>query len=104
MQIFQGSTGQLQLSSRLQTYRAVRAGQGDDIVALEHRAPAIAGQADKQRVDAALLIIGGGMVIGLGIDELLMLGADAPAILGLGALGKGHDQLLAGLDDGVYAP
>ena len=35
------------------------------------------------------------------IDELFMFGADAPAVLGLFALGKGRDQLLTAFDDGI---
>src|SRR3546814_20122763 len=82
-------------------YTTLFRSQGDDSLPLEHRIPAIAGEAYQQRVDAAALVIAGRVEIRLGIDEFLMLGADAPAVLGLGALGEGRDQLLAAFDDGI---
>jgi len=92
------------LARRLQADGAVAAGKGDDIVAFEHRLPAIAGEADQQRVDAALFLIGRGAMIGAGIDEFLMLGANAPSVPGLFTLGKSRDQLRAALDDGIMTP
>ena len=36
------------------------------------------------------------------IDKFLMLGADAPAVLGLFPLGNRSDQLIASFDDGIF--
>ena len=43
------------------------------------------------------------MMIRFRIDEFLMLGADAPAFLGLRTLREGRDQLFAALDDGIIS-
>ena len=101
MQIFERRARQFQLARRLQADGPIAARQGDDVAAFIDRGPAIAGQADQQRVDAALFLIGRSVMIAAIIDELFMLGADAPAVLGLFALGKGRDQLLAAFDDGI---
>ena len=63
VQVLQRRAGKLELAGRLQADIAVRPGERDDLVALVDRLPAIFGEADQQRVDAARLLVGRRAVI-----------------------------------------
>ena len=70
-----------------------RTGKRDDVVAFDHRFPAIAGKRHQQIANAARFVIGRRAVIGDAVDELFVLGADPPALLGLFTSGKDGDQI-----------
>ena len=93
--------GQLELAGGLEADRAVGAGERDDLVAFHHRAPPEAGECVQQVPDAARLVIGGRAVIGMTIDELLMLGADPPVGGRLFAFGKDGEEIVAAFDAAV---
>ena len=103
MQVFQRRAGKLELAGGLEAAIAVRPLQRDDVLALVDRLPAVAGEPDQQRVDAALLLVGGGVVIAGRVDELLVLGADPPALRRLLAVGEQADQVVAGFDRRILA-
>jgi hypothetical protein len=63
VEIVERRARKLELAGGLEADRAVGAGERDDIAALVDRLPAEFGQADQQRVDAAFLLIGGGVMI-----------------------------------------
>jgi hypothetical protein len=78
---------QLELAARLQAdVRAVLARQRDDRAALLDRRPAEPGQAAEQRADAARTLVGDRAVVVEPEGELLVLGADPPALGGLETL------------------
>ena len=93
MQIVERSARKLQLARRFKAYRAVRPGERDDVLALEHRRPAKPRQALEQRLDAARRV-GDGRVRAQLEDELLVLRADAPRLLRLRPGGEPADQVL----------
>ena len=43
------------------------------------------------------------MVVSAGVDKFLVLCSDTPAVLGLFALGNRGNELVARLDDGIFA-
>ncbi len=103
MKIVEGRAGKFELAGGLQADCAVVAGKGDDIAALQHGLPAIFGEAGEQIANAAGLVIGGRAMIGGAIDKLLVLRADLPAIRRFLALFEHGDQLIAALDDRIFA-
>ena len=92
---------QLQLAARLQADRGdetlgIAALQPDQDAVFLHAGPAEPLQPLKQGLDPASALIGGARQGILVEAELLVLGADAPLVLGLGALGHGLDQSVSG--------
>ena len=64
------------------------------------RLPAEAGQRHQQVADAAGLVIGGRAMVGAAIDELLVLGADPPAVAGFSPRGEQSASRSPALDAG----
>src|SRR4029079_13056370 len=89
---------QLELPRRLQADGAVLARQRDGLAVLEDRFPAELGQPSKQVANAARLLVRRRAVIDDAIDELLVLGADPPALGRLLAAGEKRQQIVAALD------
>ncbi len=74
------------------------AAHGDDLAAFLDRLPAELLHFQQDIADAAGLVIARGGMVGELVDELFVLGADAPAIARLLAvLHRGH-ELIAALD------
>ena len=94
---------EFELAGGLQADAAVVAGKRDDVGAvgggLLDRAPAVARQVGEQVADAAGLVVGRGVVVTPRVDELLVLGADPPALGRLLAAREAGDQLVARFDD-----
>ena len=103
VQVLERGARQLELAGGLQADAAVVAGERNDVGAvgggLLDRAPAVAGQVGEEVADAAGLVVGRGVVVTPRVDELLVLGADPPAVGGLLAAREAGDQLVARLDD-----
>src|SRR3569623_2889211 len=98
MEVFQRRARQFELSRWLETDRTVGAGQREDLAVLLDRLPPEFGQPVEQIPDAAGFVPRRrAMVLGA-IDELLMLGADPPALGGLLAAGEKFDQQVADHD------
>ena len=113
---FERGARKLKLAARFEAERSTVLVQADDVLPLQNRLPAEAGHAFQQQPDARPPVIGHRLE-GAGIvDELLVLGPDAPVGTGLGArfeiahkivtrpdraarrLRNGHALLLAGKD------
>src|SRR3546814_6300844 len=58
MKIVEGRSGKFQLAGRFQADRAIGPGKRNDIPALQHRFPAIAGETHEQCADATFFRIG----------------------------------------------
>ena len=67
------------------------------------RLPAELGQRHQQIMDAAGFVIARRVMISQGIDDLLVLGANAPGLARLFALGHRNHELLAALNDRIVA-
>ena len=85
---------QLELAGRLEADGAIGTLHRDDVATLFNGLPAELTQREQQIADAAGLAIGGRVVILLAVDQLFMLGADAPAGGRLLAGGHGRDELV----------
>src|SRR3546814_16608790 len=92
VQIVERGARKLELPGGLEADRAVGAGQRDDLARFLDRLPAEFGEARQQVADAAGLVIARCVKIALGIDELLVLGADPPAFLRLLAAREAVDE------------
>src|SRR3546814_18416036 len=93
VQIVERGARKLELPGGLEADRAVGAGQRDDLARFLDRLPAEFGEARQQVADAAGLVIARCVKIALGIDELLVHGADPPAFLRLLAAREAVDEL-----------
>ena len=91
---------QLELAGGFEADRAVGAGERDDLSVFLDRPPAEFGQRHQQVADSAGLVIARRVVVGARIHELLVLGADPPAVRRLFAAREAGDQLVARFDDG----
>ena len=80
VEVLERRAGQLELAGGLEADGAVGSGQSDDLSAFLDRPPAELGQPEQQVADAAGLLPRGRAVIVAAIDELLVLGADAPVL------------------------
>ena len=99
VQRLDGAAGKLELAARLEADVAAQLAvlplQGDDLLALDDRLPAEAGdQRLHQRRDAAFALVWDRRQ-GVGVEhELLVLGADPPLGLGLLARGDPRDEVI----------
>ncbi len=98
VEVLERCAGQFQLAGRFEADGAVLAAHGDDLPGLFNRLPAIAAHAHQYVENAARFLVGGGAEIVLLVDELLVLGADAPVRRRLLASLHRFDQLVAALD------
>ena len=98
VEVLERRAGQLELAGGLEADGAVGAGQRDDLAVLLDRLPAEFGQAEQQVADAARLLPRRRAVIVAAIDELLVLGADAPIVARLLAVDEHRQQIVAALD------
>jgi hypothetical protein len=89
----QGGAGEFELTARLQRDALAVLRHGDDLAVLLDGLPAIADETLEQRADAIGRIIADAAQRLQVIDELLVLGADAPIRLGLVAFGDVVDEL-----------
>ena len=78
VEVLERRARQLELARGLEADGAVGAGQRDDLAVLLDRPPAELGQAEQKVADAARLVPRRRAMIVAAIDELLVLGADAP--------------------------
>jgi hypothetical protein len=78
MKVLQRSAGEFELACGFEADRAILAGKRDDLAVLEDGLPAIFGEAIEKIANAAGLFPARRPVVGRAVDELLMLGADAP--------------------------
>ena len=98
MKVLERRSAQFELASRLEADVPVGSAQGDDVAVLDHRLPAIFGQSVEQVADPAGLVVARRAMVAHSIDELLMLGADAPPISRLFAARENGNEILAALD------
>ena len=70
----------------------------DHLAALLDGAPAVLGQAEQKVADPTRLRVAGSTVVGHAIDELLVLGADAPVIARLLPGREDRQEVVAALD------
>ena len=89
----QGGAGQFELTARFQRDAFAILRHGDDLAVLLNGLPAIADEPLEQRADAVGGVIADAAQRFQVIDELLVLGADAPIRLGLVAFGDVVDEL-----------
>ena len=107
----QRCAGQFQLPARLQAHIGTVLDQSDDVATLFHRRPSEAvAQPLQHGADRTRAVIGQRQHPGVAIAELLVLRADAPAVLGLaaglqiaGQVCMGVDRTAAGLRNGHEA-
>ena len=99
VQIFERRARQLELAGGLEADVAVGAGERDDLAVLLDRLPAELGQPQQQVADAAGLVPGRRAMVVAAVDELLVLGADAPSLARLLAAGEHRQQIVAALDE-----
>jgi len=92
VQVLERRSAELELAGWLEADRPVGPAERDHIAVLEHRLPSELHQAIEKVADSAGLVVGRRSVVAATIDELLMLGADAPvAGLLLAALEHGNE-------------
>jgi hypothetical protein len=96
--MFERCAREFELPCRLEADGAVGTGKGDDVAAFLDRLPSEFGERHQEVADASRLVIARGAVIVAAIDELLMLGADQPALFRLLALDEGCEQIVEALD------
>src|SRR3546814_3198950 len=99
--MFKRRARQFELACGFEADRAVAARQRDHLAALDHRFPTEAGERHEQVADAAGLVVRGGAVVARPIDELLVLGPDAPGLARFFPLDHGRRELVAAFDDGI---
>ena len=90
---FERRAGKLELARGLERDRRVVARERDQLAAFEHALPAEARHAFEQRADAALAFPGRRAQIVEAEAEFLVLGADAPVVDRLAAVGDVFDEL-----------
>ena len=98
VQVLERRARQFELARGLEADGAVGAGQRDDLAAFLDRLPAELGQPLEQVADPAGLVPGRRAMVAQAIDELLMLGADAPILARLLAAREDGEQIVAALD------
>jgi hypothetical protein len=109
VQVFERCARQFELACRLEAHGAIGAAHRDDVGAAGRgafldRFPAEFGQGHQQIVDAAGLVIAGGVVIVAAEHELFMLRADPPIGLGLFAFAHRLCELRDRGDHGIILP
>src|SRR5205085_10584042 len=98
VQRLQRRSAKLELPGRLQTDVAVGAAQRNHVAALHDRLPTVIGQSHQQVANAAWLLVAGGAVIVCLVNELFVLGADAPISAGLFSAFERREEISPALD------
>ena len=104
VQVLKRCARQFELASGFEADRAIAALHCDDLAAFLDRLPTELAQRQQDIADATVLFIGQRAVFLAAIDELFMLGSDAPVGFRLlAALHRGN-QLVAVFDNGIFRP
>ena len=98
MQVLERRTAQLELARRLEADVPVGTAQRNDIAVLDDWLPAEFSQPLEKVADPAGLVVGGRSAVGDSVNELLVLGADAPAVLRLFAAPEQRQQVGSAID------
>ena len=98
VEVLERRARQLELARGLEADGAVGAGQRDHLAVLLDRPPAELGQPEQKVADPARLFPRRRAMIVAAIDELFVLGADAPIGSGLLAAAEYRQQVVAALD------
>src|SRR5690606_11130365 len=98
VQVLQRSARQLKLTGRFEADRAIRPAHRDDLAAFLHRNPPELPKLQQDIAYPAGFAIGGRGVAALPVNQLLVLGADAPLLARLLAGLHRRHELLAALD------
>ena len=97
VEVLERCPAKFELAGRLEADVAVLTLERDDLAVLEDRLPAIFGEAEEEVVNSAALIPRRRPVIGAAIDELLVLGTDAPTVARFFAPGENRQEVVAAL-------